>query len=104
MLHNIVKELATRSILHYEIQLFWSFDNFVELDHLWMLHNLQNMYLPRYSLNICDIHNFSFLQNLDGDLCPGKNVHADFDLAEGTFSDSFTQNILSYFAFVWLEL
>lgn len=40
MLHDVVEELATRGVLHDEVELLLSFDDLVEVDDVRVVHHL----------------------------------------------------------------
>ena len=100
MLYNIVKELSSRCVLHDEIQLLLSLNNFVELDHLRMLHNLEDMYFSGNPFNISNIYDLALLQDFYSNFSLCENVHADLNFSESTFSDSLSQDVLAHFTLV----
>ena len=58
--YDKIEKLATRSILHNEVELFWCFDDLVELNDVGVSYHLEDVDFTSYSLNIVDILNFVF--------------------------------------------
>ena len=58
VLHDVVKELTPGGVLHDKVQFFLSLNNFIQLDHLGMLHNFQNVNFPRNPLYISNVYDF----------------------------------------------
>lgn len=67
---DIIEELTTGSILHYQEKLPRCFDNLVELDYIGMPHNLQNVYFSCDSLHITLVLDLVFLKNFDSNFLP----------------------------------
>ena len=76
--NDVVEKLAAASILHYQIKLFWSLNNLIELDNVWVPDELQDVDFSRYSFHIGDISYSIFFQNL--------NRHLQFLNKNDTFS------------------
>ena len=104
MLYNIIKQLTSWCVFHYQIQLLRRFYNLIKLYHMRMLNNFQNVNFTRNSFVICCIHYFAFFENLHSNSCFCKDVHADFDFAECSFADCFTEDVLSNFPLMWLQI
>ena len=64
ILHYIIKELASIGVLHNQIQLLLSFDYLIELYDARMPYYFQDMNLSGNSLDICNVGNTIFLQDL----------------------------------------
>ena len=63
--NDMVKKLTTTDILHDEVQLFWSLNNFVQLDNIGMPDHLKNMDFSSHSLNVINVLNLVLFQDLD---------------------------------------
>lgn len=63
-LDDVVKQLATFHILHYEKKLFGGFDDLVQLDDVGMPDQLKDMYFPRNAFDISNVDYFFFFQDL----------------------------------------
>jgi hypothetical protein len=57
VLHNVVEQLTARSVLHDQVQLSGSLDDFVELYYVCMSDQLQDVNLACHPLNISDLDN-----------------------------------------------
>lgn len=55
----------------------------------------QDMDFSGHSLDISHVDDFTFLQDFDGYLLSGDWVDGEFDLAEGAFSQIFSDDIVS---------
>ena len=75
-LHNVIEKFAPARVFHNKIQFFLRLNDFIELYHLWMSNDLENVNFSGNSLNICHIANFAFLKNFNGNLFLGKGVSA----------------------------
>jgi len=104
VLDDVVEQLATRSVLHYQVEFLGSLYNFIELHHLRVLNNLQNVDFPGHSLHVGYIDDLGLLEDLDSDLSLGEDVHANLDLAEGAFADCLAQDVLTNFTFVLFQM
>ena len=51
--HNVVKKLTTAGILHNQKELPVRLYDLIQLDYVWMPHNLENLNLSGHSFNIC---------------------------------------------------
>ena len=94
-LHDIVEKLASTRIFHDKIQFFLGFNDFIELHHLRMPNDLEDVDFSGNSLNICDVDNFAFLENFNGHFFLGKGVSAQFHFTEGALANRLTQNIVT---------
>lgn len=74
--NNVVEQLAPTRILHDEIQLFSSLDDLVELHHMRVSDELQDVHLSRDSLNIGHLHDSLLLEHLDGGAFSSQNVRS----------------------------
>jgi hypothetical protein len=70
-------------VFHNEKQLSVRLYNLVELYHVGMAHNLQNLNLPGHPLYVCLVQYFVLLEDLDGNLFPCEGVGAESDLPKG---------------------
>lgn len=85
ILDYIVEQLAVLDVLHHEEQLLGCFDNLVELDDIGMPNELQNVYLSRHALHICNVHYLILFQDLYGYDLARRLVCRQFDLTKGPF-------------------
>lgn len=46
VLYNVVEQFTARCVLHDQVQLLWSLNYFVQLNHMRMLDNFENMDFP----------------------------------------------------------
>jgi hypothetical protein len=58
---DVIKQLSTRYILHYQEQLSSSFDNLIQLNDVRMSDNLQDLDFTHHPLDVCLIFDFIFL-------------------------------------------
>ena len=65
---DVIKQFSTITVLHDHIKLFFSFDDLIELNNIWMPDFLENFYLSSNTFHILLIVDFVLLENLDGDL------------------------------------
>ena len=107
MSYNIIEEFATIAILHNHVELFFSLNNFIELNDIWMPNFLEDLDFPSNSFNIFLIMDFIFLKNLYSNLrCQNhgtylfisQSVLAKFHLSKGTLAKMFTYII----SLLWL--
>lgn len=61
VLHDVVEELASISVLHDQVKLLGRLDDLVKLNDIWVSNHFQNMDFPRHSLNVIYILNLVFL-------------------------------------------
>ena len=92
--NNVLKQLSASCILHYQVQLFWSFNYLVQLNNIWMPDHLQDVNLSSYSFYIVYVDNFVFLQDFDCDFLTCEIVKTQLDFAKRPLSYSFGQHIL----------
>lgn len=83
--HNIIEQLSIFHVLHDEKQMLWGFDDFVELDDVWMPYEFEDVHFPRDSLHVGHIHNLILFQNLDCNFLACWDVRGQFDFAERAF-------------------
>ena len=87
LLHNIIEKLPIDAILHDQIQLCLSLDDFIQLDDVRVPHLLQNLDLARDASDILPIFNASFFQYFDCNLFLGQNVLSQFNFSESSFAE-----------------
>lgn len=99
MSNDIIEEFSTIAILHNHVKLFFSLNDFIELNDIWMPNFFKDLDFPSYSFNIFLIMDFILLENLDSNLrCQNhrtylfisQSVLAKFHLSKGTFAEMFT--------------
>ena len=73
-LDNVVEQLSTLHVFHYEEELLGSFDYLVELDYVRVANQLQNVDLTRYPLYVCHIHYLLLLEYFHSHLLPCRDV------------------------------
>ena len=86
MSHNVVEQLAPIAILHDHVELFFSFNYFVKLNHIWVSDLLENFDFSCDSLHVFLIIDFVFLEDFDGYFLAGQRVLAELDLSEGSLA------------------
>ena len=104
VLHNIIKQLAAGCIFHDQIQFLGRLNNFIKLDHLWMLHNFKDVDFPGHTLIIRRIDDFALLEYFHGHARLREYVHTDLDFAKGALADCFAEDILTNSALVRLQI
>ncbi len=72
--YYVVKELASSKVFHDEKEVLGGFDDFIELNDVGMAYKFKDVNFPGDSFDICHIHDFVLLQNLDGNFFAGGNV------------------------------
>ena len=90
LLHNMVKELTTRSVLHDQEQLFGCFNNFVQLDDVGMSDYLEYLNFSHHSVDVCLVIDFFLFQYFDCYLLLRQQMGAFAHLAKRALSQSFT--------------
>ena len=65
---DVIKQFSTIAVLHDHIKLLFGFDDFIELNDIWMPDFLENFYLSSNTFHILLIVDFVLLENLDCDL------------------------------------
>lgn len=100
--HDIVEELSTVAVFHDHVQLFLSFNDFIQLDHVRMADLLEDLDFSSDTLDILLVVNLVFLQDLYGNLqflviiltylftCQG--VLSKLYLTKGSLAEMFTYN------------
>lgn len=83
----IVKQLATVAVLHNHVELFFRFNDFVQLNHVGVAHLLKNFDFTSYALNVFLVMDLVLLENLDCDLLAGKGVLAELALPKSSFAE-----------------
>ena len=58
--HDIIEQLSLCGVLHYEVQLFGSFDYFVKLNDVSVSDHPQDLNFPSHSFNVSLVSNFGF--------------------------------------------
>lgn len=64
---NVVKKFSTFHVLHYKKEVFGGFNDFVQLDDVWVANEFQNVNLAGHSLDICHIDDSILFEDLDCD-------------------------------------
>ena len=85
-LDDVVEQLTSVGVLHDEEQLARSFNDFIQLDHVGVSNNLQNVDFPRHPLHVRLVLYLIFFQNLDGHFLAGDEVSAEPDFSEGALA------------------
>jgi hypothetical protein len=93
--HNVIKQLASRSVLHDQIQLSPSFDDFIQLYYVWMLNQLQNMNLSRNTFNIGHLNDPLLFQDLYRHTLTCEYMCTKLDLAECPLANGLTQDVMA---------
>ena len=83
---DVVKQLAAAAIFHDNVELFFGFNNLVELNDVWMSDLLQNFDFSRDSFDVLLIVDLVFLQNFNGDFLTGERVLAQLDLSKSSLA------------------
>ena len=80
MRDNMVKKLASPSILHNKEKLFFRFNNLIQLDNDRVSKYLENMNLAADSFCIRSINNLVFFEDLDSNflVCEQVSTYSDF--------------------------
>ncbi len=81
--HDVVEELASGCILHDDEDILLCFDDLVHLSDGRVLGNFKDMQLSRNTLNISDVFDLSFFQDLYCHWFASDFMHAQFHFAEG---------------------
>ena len=76
-----------QSSLHNQIELSRCLDDFIELNHIRVPDLLQDLDLPRDSLDVLLVVDLVFLEDFDGDLFSSESVLTELTLPEGTFAE-----------------
>ena len=82
LLDDVVEQFAPTCILHDEEKLLGSLNDLVQLNYVWMAHDLENMDLTHDSRNISLILDFVFLKDFNGDLLLRQLMDALSHLSE----------------------
>lgn len=93
-LNNIVEELPSAGIFHDKIQLFLSLDNLIELNDLWMPHDLEDVNLAGHSLNVSDVADLALLKDFNCYLLLGEGVRAQLHLTESALAYGLAQDVV----------
>lgn len=86
MPHNIIKQLSATAVLHDHVQLLFSFNYLIKLNHIRVSDLLEDFDLPRDSFDVLLIINLVFLQNLDGYFLTCERMLAQLDLSESSLA------------------
>jgi hypothetical protein len=87
--HNVVEELTTTRIFHQEIQLPSGLNDLIQLHHVWMADELQNVHFASHTFHISHVNNALLFKNLHSHTLTSEYVCAEFYLSERSFTDSF---------------
>ena len=68
MSHDVVEELSAVTVFHNHVQFFLGLDDFIELDHIRVPDLLQNLDLPRDSLDVLLVVDLVLLEDFDSNL------------------------------------
>lgn len=90
LLDNVVEELSAICVLHNQVQLLWSLNDFIKLNYIRMSNQLQYMDLPRYPFDVGNVGDSLFLEDFNSDLVSGENMRAKLDFSKRAFSDCFS--------------
>lgn len=91
---DVVKQLTTARILHDEKQLPRSFDDLIQLHHVRVPDELQDLDLTGNTLDIGHVHNLLLLQHLDRYSLACQDMPSKLHLAKGTFSNGLAKDIV----------
>ena len=84
--NNVVEQFSAGGVLHNQKQLFRGFDDFVQLDDVYVSQKLQNVYFSTHSLHIRNV-DYSFLfKDFNCDLFVCQDVGRQFDFSERSFT------------------
>lgn len=83
----VVEELATAGIFHYEVKLFWSFYNLIQLNNIRVPYLLENMDFASNSLDVRGICYAVFFQYFDADFLASQGMGTKFDFTKGPFAN-----------------
>jgi len=72
LLHDVVEEFAATDELHDQEKLFWSLNDFKELDDVRVSNEFENVDLTRHSLHICIARDLALLEDFDSHLHNNK--------------------------------
>ena len=85
-INNEIEELTTWAVFHNQEKLLVGFDDLIKHDYILVLHNIKNLDLPAYSVNITLALDPVLLKNFDGYFLFGDQVLTKHDLSEGALS------------------
>jgi hypothetical protein len=88
--HNVVEQFTTAAILHDQVELPRSFNDLIQLDHMWMPDELEDMNLASDPLHISYIHDAFLLQYLHSNLLTSENVSSQLHLTKGSLANGLT--------------
>ena len=87
ILYYIVEQFATAGVLHYQVELFRSFYDLVELNDIGVSYLLENVDFSRNSFDIRRICYAILFEDLDADLLPSQGMSSKLDLSESAFAN-----------------
>lgn len=105
ILHDVLKQLTARAILHDEVQVVMVLNHLVQLDNLRVTHLLQDGDLTIDPLNVRMVLDLVLFENLDSYFVAGHYVRTLLHFTEGTLSlcladdeatDDFTFTVLFF--------
>jgi hypothetical protein len=62
--YNVIEKFTSITVLHYHVKFFLGFDDFIELDDVWVSDFLKNFYFSCDAFDIFLIVDFVLLKNL----------------------------------------
>lgn len=93
--NNEVEQLSSLCELHYQVELVFSLDNFIQLDDTRMSDRLQNFNLSDDPIHVIIVLDFVFFKYFDCDFLSCDDVDSVSDLAEGPLTDGPSKNIVA---------
>lgn len=94
--NNEIKELAARSIFHYQIELLGSLNDLVQLDDVGMADHLEDVDFASHSFDVVYVLNLVFLENFDCNFLASQIVDAKFHFAKSAFANRRLKQILAH--------
>ena len=73
---DVVEEFSAWCVLHDEVELLLRFDDFVQLNDVWMSDHFEDVNFPGNSFNVCHVRNSIFFKYLNGYLLTSENMLA----------------------------
>lgn len=90
-----IKQLPSRSILHYDEKLVRRFDHLVKLNNVLVSHEPQDMNLAGDTLDIDNVDDTPLLNHLRCYLFTGKNMHSQLHSAKSPLTDGVLEAIVT---------
>lgn len=92
---DVVEELTVAAVLHDQKQALGRLDDFVQLNDAGVPHDLQDVDFSLDSLDVVDVLDLPFVQNLDRHFLPGENVKTLLHFSEGALAECLFDLIVS---------